>query len=80
MRNICVFCGGDIERRLIRVVIEAGDDIVVVENVPAGVCVQCGEREFSPEVVRRLERVRRERIADAKELRVPVIEFDAVPA
>lgn len=79
MRNVCVFCGGDVEKRITRVIIDTGDELLVVENVPAGVCTQCGEKEFSPEVVRRLEYIRRERVTADKELRVPVVEFETVP-
>lgn len=80
MRNVCVFCGGEVENHVTRVIIETGDNIIIVENVPAGVCTRCGEKEFSPEVVRRLEHVRREQVAADRELRVPVVEFEAVPA
>lgn len=62
------------------VIIEVGDDIIVVENLPAGVYTRCGEKEFSPEVVRRLEHVRHEQAAAYRELRAPVVEFEAVPA
>ena len=78
MKNICVFCGGDVEPRVTRVIEETGDDILIIEDVPAGVCLRCGEKEFSPDTVRLLERIRKERTGITTERRVPVVEFDRV--
>jgi len=80
MKNICIFCGGDIERRITRVIEEIGDDILIIECVPAGVCIRCGEKEFTPETVRRLEHIRKERAGITSERKVPVVEFDKVIA
>ncbi|MDW8241319.1 MAG: YgiT-type zinc finger protein [Acidobacteriota bacterium] len=78
MKNICAFCGGDVEQRLTRVIEEIGDEIIIIEGVPAGVCVRCGEKEFTPDTIRRLERIRQERTGIAGELKVPVVEFEKV--
>lgn len=78
MKNICAFCGGDVEQRISRVIEEIGDEIIIIEGVPAGVCVRCGEKEFAPDTIRRLERIRQERVGIAAELRVPVVEFENV--
>lgn len=78
MKNICAFCGGDVEQRITRVIEEINDDIIIIEGVPADVCVRCGEKEFTPDTVRRLERIRKERIGITMEVKVPVIEFDKV--
>ncbi|HXF05965.1 MAG TPA: YgiT-type zinc finger protein [Blastocatellia bacterium] len=78
MKNICAFCGGDVEQRISRVIEEIGDEIIIIEGVPAGVCVRCGEKEFAPDTIRRLERIRQERVGIAAESRVPVVEFEKV--
>lgn len=68
------------EQRITRVIMEIGDDIIIVEGVPAGACIRCGEKEFTPETVRCLERIRRERMDIATERKVLVVEFDKVAA
>jgi len=80
MRNTCVFCGGDVEERVVRVVEDVDDELIIVEGVPAGVCTRCGEREFSPDTVRRLERIRLGRQGITGRRSVPVAEFDRVAA
>ncbi|MBI3944993.1 MAG: YgiT-type zinc finger protein [Armatimonadetes bacterium] len=80
MRNTCVFCGGEIEHRTARVIEEIGDEIIVVEGVPAGVCVRCGEKEFTPATIRELERIRRERGKITARRAVPVVEYGKLAA
>lgn len=80
MRNVCAFCGGEVEHRVTRVIEEVDDDIVVVEGVPADVCVRCGEKEFSPETIRRLERIRREHKRLTERRSVPVADYAKLAA
>ena len=80
MKNICVFCGSDVEQRMTRVIEEIGDDLIIVEGVPAGVCVCCGEKEFAPDTVRLLERIRKERAGITAQRMVPVVAFEKVAA
>ena len=75
MKNICAFCGGDIEQSLVTYVRERNGDFLVVENVPAGVCQQCGEREYDFEVAARLERIFRGALKPTKHKKVPVADF-----
>lgn len=53
----CAFCGGDLEERSITNTTEHEGHVVVVANVPAFVCRQCGERAFRPEAVEKLQRI-----------------------
>ncbi|MBI1925659.1 YgiT-type zinc finger protein [Candidatus Poribacteria bacterium] len=80
MKNICVFCAGDVEQRMTRVIEEIGDDLIIVEGVPAGVCVRCGEKEFAPDTVRLLKRIRKERTGITAQRMVPVVAFEKVAA
>jgi YgiT-type zinc finger domain-containing protein len=52
----CDVCGSGAEEQLVTHTIQFGDKLVVVEHVPARVCVQCGERFYSPETVERLQK------------------------
>jgi YgiT-type zinc finger domain-containing protein len=49
---------------------------VIVEDVPAGVCRQCGERYFRGAVVEAMERQLNEPApSNARRIAVPVLEF-----
>jgi YgiT-type zinc finger domain-containing protein len=47
----CAICGGKVEEREISEELRVGNDFVVIENVIAGVCVECGEKYYPPGVV-----------------------------
>ena len=50
-------CPGEYEQREIVHVERHGNDIMVIEHVPAEVCDVCGDVLFTPETVRQLERL-----------------------
>lgn len=51
----CTFCGGEVEERRINYDYRRRDHLLVLRNVPAGVCKQCGEKYFTPDVLRRMD-------------------------
>ncbi len=50
---------------------------VLIENVPARVCVETGERLFAPETVERIHQIVRERRKPARVAETPVYDFAA---
>ena len=46
----CYFCGGDIESKAATVPFTIGSNVIVVKDVPANVCTQCGEVTLNSEV------------------------------
>ncbi len=55
--------------------LELDGKIVIVEKVPARVCVETGERFFSPETVEHLQRLVWGERAPNRMIEVPVFEF-----
>jgi YgiT-type zinc finger domain-containing protein len=55
MPRRCHVCKGDLQPRTIRYTTEYVGRVVVVDNVPALVCDQCGEKLFEPNVAARLQ-------------------------
>ena len=55
--------------------LEVEGQFVLVENVPARVCLETGERLFSPETVERLQQVVWEQREPARVIETPVFEF-----
>lgn len=45
----CYLCKGKLEARLITVPRQRNGKLVIIEDVPAEVCTQCGEKYFGPE-------------------------------
>ena len=78
MKNICVFCGGDIRKNIVTVVNERKGKVFIIENVPVGVCTQCGEREYDADVISKLETIMAKRKTVKMEKLVPVADFTEV--
>ena len=57
--------------------IEHGGRFIIVENVPARVCVETGEQLFAPETVERLQSVVWEHEKPTRMIETPVYEFAA---
>jgi len=61
--------------RKVTYTVEVEGKLLVIENVPARVCVETGEQLFSPETVERLQQMIWERRKPARVIEVPVYEF-----
>ena len=64
----CAICGGKVKEREVSEEFRVGNDFIVVENVTAGVCMECGERYYPPGVVDRLRDIEM-RAVDQKKLK-----------
>lgn len=51
----CTFCGGPVEELRIEYDYRRRGRLLVISNVPAGVCRQCGEKYFRPDVLKRMD-------------------------
>jgi YgiT-type zinc finger domain-containing protein len=68
----CEHCGGSIEEQLVTIHRQVADRYVIVEDVPAGVCTQCGARFFSANVLKSVEVAIGGRVAPLREVAVPI--------
>lgn len=68
-------CPGTYERRLVALTLRYGDELIVLDNVPAEVCDTCGDELFSPETNEKIDRllVEHERLIPKDS--APVYEF-----
>ena len=55
----------------------AGDKLFVIENVPARVCLETGERFYSPATVQRLQQTIWEQKRPIRVIEAPVFDFAA---
>ena len=53
----CIVCKGELTKKEINHIVDLDGHIIIVKNVPAEVCKQCGESFFENEVALRLEKI-----------------------
>jgi YgiT-type zinc finger domain-containing protein len=78
MHEPCAVCGGKLRQRLTTYTQEYDSRLVVVENVPAWVCDQCGETYFDPEVVEQVQALIWSGAKPARVIETPVYDLNAV--
>jgi len=73
----CVLCGGKIEIKKVTFVYDYDDNYFLIENVPAEVCIQCGEKTYDPEVTDVLLHVSKKSITPSKTIEIPVFDYSS---
>lgn len=76
----CFYCDGAVKERNVTREIRWEGQLIVFENVPTGVCTQCGEGVLRPEVVKSIDAVIEARKKPSRTLEVPVYEYETVVA
>ena len=71
----CFYCGGKVEEQFLPREIRIESKLFIIENVPMGVCVQCGEKVLKPEVAESIDRIIKEKKNPSKTISVPVYSF-----
>lgn len=72
----CSFCGGKVIEKEVQKACWWGDRLrAIVENVPAGVCEQCGERYYRAKVLKTIENFLKRKRKFAEEIRIPLADF-----
>ena len=74
----CDLCAGPVEEKEVAYMIEYQGRFHVIENVPAKVCLQCGERLYSPETVRKIQKaIWGDRKPD-RVVEMPVVDYEMI--
>lgn len=69
----CLFCKGNVKETKVTVDYRWGEEfLVVLKDVPAGVCEGCGEQYFKAEVVKAMEKSAQTRSKARKTIQIPV--------
>ena len=78
----CEICDTPMQEKCIKQNFWVRGELIVVEDVPAGVCPQCGEKVVKADVGRWIAELieNSERIAKAPRISVPAIKFEAEEA
>jgi YgiT-type zinc finger domain-containing protein len=74
----CEICGSPMQEKLIKQDVWIRGELIIVEDIPAGVCPQCGEKVVKADVGLWIMKLieNSERIANAPKISVPAIKFD----
>lgn len=75
--NDCIYCGGEVLERLERLDYRYHGQLFIIENVPLGVCIQCGEKFLSAGVSKKLEKAVTSADKNLKMIAIPVISLAA---
>jgi YgiT-type zinc finger domain-containing protein len=75
----CSFCGGKVTERRVQKACWWGDKLIaVIDNVPAGVCKQCGERYYTAAVLKEVETLLKQRVKFDTQIQIPFTDFAKV--
>jgi YgiT-type zinc finger domain-containing protein len=72
----CSFCGGGVDEHVVNVDYRTNNKLIIIENVPAGVCKQCNEQYYTAKVAKAMEKIAVQSKRPLKILSVPVHRFN----
>ena len=73
----CFHCGGEVEEQVMPRELRWKGKLFVLENVPIGVCRQCGEKFLQPEVSKKIDQILQEEPEPLRIIEVPVYEYES---
>lgn len=53
----CSYCKGNLEEGRTEFIVRVGDQVIIIRDIPAYVCNQCGEAYFTPEISRKIDTI-----------------------
>ena len=68
----CEYCGGAIVEARVTLHRKSAGGYILIEDVPAGVCQECGTRYYAANVLKTIEETLMGRQKAIREIRVPV--------
>ncbi|MFH1386306.1 MAG: YgiT-type zinc finger protein [bacterium] len=70
----CHYCGGEIDEQKTRVDFWWEEKLYLIEDVPAGICKQCGEKYFTAKVSKVMDELVKSQVVE-RTLQIPVKRF-----
>ena len=71
----CSFCGGEVKSERVELDYRCRGKLYIFQDVPAGVCQQCGEKYLTAKIAKEIERKTRSKDSWTKTISVPVEVF-----
>ena len=63
----CLVCHHPMVQRNITLDLRTGEELLIIEDVPATVCENCGEKVFTPKITRQVQAIVKERIGAGRD-------------
>lgn len=76
----CYFCGGEVQEQRITREIWWRRKLYLIEDVPVGVCRQCGQKVVLPQVAKAIDRMLAGQVLPDDFVEVPTYRFREVEA
>ena len=76
MPNRCYFCKGEVVQQNATIDYRWGNDLVVINDVPCGVCTQCGEKYLTSDTYKKLESMAENKNNIKERLTIDVLSFE----
>lgn len=80
--NRCLLCKGNTEKQLVTVERNWNGKKIIIEDVPADVCDQCGERFFDSKTTLKMEKIKKASVFPQEvKITIPALvrKFDQLP-
>ncbi len=76
----CAICGGNLRKEAAKLELWVDGKLIVIEDVPATVCENCGEKYFSAKVSKQIDKLIESDTEAKRKLEVPVFSFKTIAA
>jgi YgiT-type zinc finger domain-containing protein len=76
MVDKCYFCKAKVVQQQVTIDYRWGDNLVVIKDVPAGVCQQCGEKYLESSVYKELERLAKSKSHLMGKMMIDILAFE----
>ena len=77
----CILCNGNLNQKNVKLDLWVDEELVIVEDIPADVCDQCGEKYVSAEVSKEIDKLLKNRVNAHKKIEVTVLKWgETTPA
>ncbi|MBI1929202.1 YgiT-type zinc finger protein [Candidatus Poribacteria bacterium] len=73
----CYYCGGVVKEKRMPRELRWQGQLFICEDVPMGVCTQCGEKVLKPEVAKAIDLVLHEKKKPTRTIEVPVYHYES---
>lgn len=77
MYEKCYFCKGKVFKEKTIIDYRWGKDLVVIQDVPAGVCQQCGEKYLESSVYKELEHLAKNKTRVRGTMKVDILDYQS---
>ena len=69
----CALCGGLVKDETVKLDIWVKDELVVIEDIPSGVCQHCGEKYISARTSKQIDNLIEQKAKAKRSMKVPVL-------